>query len=315
MEPPPKKQRPEVPLFGAPGGSSPKKPDVPLFAASSGTSPKKLEVPAFAATSGASPEKADVAGSEKIEQRNTAAANSEQRNVAAAKIEQRNSTIAESGKQHNNAEAHSEKAEQRNNAEAERRRKAGLSTGDPKQDQSTPAPKNASSGPTPRAPDVVGVDPAALHAALAVEPNLSSEKSSVYGFVSPKASESGASKAIALRMEPLKASMPSFERVLSETKQSIVIGSQRGVVDVLVSDEVVSKKHTTIALVGIKGELALSIVDTSTNGTYVNGEKLHTKHKKYRLRNGDKLQLMDPSVDEEFGWKVDFGNTVAYFAR
>merc|ERR1719253_1078670 len=113
----------------------------------------------------------------------------------------------------------------------------------------------------------------------------------------------------------MKPGVPEFEKVLGEHKQSVLIGSQRGVVDLVVSAEAVSKKHTTISLVGIHGELALTIVDTSTNGTYINGKRIQAKHKRFRLRSGDTLQLMDPSIDPELGWKVDFGNTVAFFSR
>jgi pSer/pThr/pTyr-binding forkhead associated (FHA) protein len=109
--------------------------------------------------------------------------------------------------------------------------------------------------------------------------------------------------------------MPEFEKILGENKQSILIGSQRGAVDVLVTNEIVSKKHVKLELVGIKGELALSVIDTSTNGTFLNGKRLEAKKKRFRIRSGDTLQLMDPSIDEEYGWKVDFGNTVAFFSR
>merc|ERR1739841_209230 len=112
-----------------------------------------------------------------------------------------------------------------------------------------------------------------------------------------------------------KPGFPEFEKILGEQKQSVLIGAQRGVVDVLVSGEAVSKKHTMLELVGINGELALCIIDKSTNGTYINGKRIGVKNKRFRIRSGDKLQLMDPGIDEEFGWKVDIGNTVAFFSR
>lgn len=181
-------------------------------------------------------------------------------------------------------------------------------------------------GPTPRAPDCTGggaenmkaepvpdkVDPGSLHKGLRSEP-LTNVGSGVYGLDSNKTS--GAGKAIALRLEPLKPGLPEYEKVLGENKQTVLIGSQRGVVDVLCTNEAVSKKHTSLALVGVHGELALSIMDTSTNGTYVNGKRLEAKKKRYRIRSGDLLQLVDPSIDAELGWKVDFGNTVAFFSR
>lgn len=125
-------------------------------------------------------------------------------------------------------------------------------------------------------------------------------------------------KAIALRLEPLKDAVGlfEFERVLSEDRQEVMIGSQRGQTnDIVVTDDVVSKKHVLLSLVGIHGELALSIADLSTNGTFVNDKRLPEKKKRFRIRSGDVLTLKDPSFEENFGWKVDFGNTVAYFSR
>lgn len=136
----------------------------------------------------------------------------------------------------------------------------------------------------------------------------------VYGFDLGKV-ERISKRAIVLRLEPLKPGLPEFERVLSEERQSMTIGSMRGKVDLLVSDEAVSKKHATLSIVGIKGELALSVMDYSTNGTFVNGERLPEKQKRYRIRSGDKLTVKNKSLDEDFGWKCDFGNTVSFFSR
>eukprot|EP00931_Biecheleriopsis_adriatica_P116004 TRINITY_DN9171_c0_g1_i1.p1 TRINITY_DN9171_c0_g1~~TRINITY_DN9171_c0_g1_i1.p1 ORF type:complete len:259 (-),score=67.90 TRINITY_DN9171_c0_g1_i1:121-864(-) len=139
----------------------------------------------------------------------------------------------------------------------------------------------------------------------------------VYGFDSSQRLESKGTKgkAIALRLEPLKPGLPEFEKVLGEHKQEVVIGSNRGRVDVVVHDDAISKKHLSLSLVGIHGELALSILDHSTNGSYLNGNRLPAKNKRFRIRSGDKLTLKAPSLDEDYGWKVDFGNTVAFFAR
>jgi len=136
----------------------------------------------------------------------------------------------------------------------------------------------------------------------------------VYGFDGGLKAESRG-KAIALRLEPLKAGLPEYEKVLGEQKQTVSIGSNRGKVDVAVRDEAVSKKHLSLSIVGIHGELALCIVDHSTNGSFLNGHRLPEKNKRYRIRNGDKLTLKAPDIEEDCGWKVDFGNTVAYFTR
>eukprot|EP00930_Biecheleria_cincta_P103949 TRINITY_DN9605_c0_g2_i1.p1 TRINITY_DN9605_c0_g2~~TRINITY_DN9605_c0_g2_i1.p1 ORF type:complete len:325 (-),score=79.31 TRINITY_DN9605_c0_g2_i1:71-1024(-) len=136
----------------------------------------------------------------------------------------------------------------------------------------------------------------------------------VYGFEAGAKNEAKG-KAIALRLEPLKPGLPEFERVLGENRQSVVIGSNRSKVDVNVADDVVSKKHVSLNLIGIKGELALCIIDHSTNGSYVNGTRLPGRDKRFRIRSGDKLTLKAPDLDEDFGWKLDFGNTVTFFTR
>ncbi|CAJ1449395.1 unnamed protein product, partial [Effrenium voratum] len=137
---------------------------------------------------------------------------------------------------------------------------------------------------------------------------------SVYGFDGGLKEESRG-KAIALRLEPLKEGLPEYEKVLGEQKQAVSIGTNRGKVDVAVRDEAVSKKHLSLSLVGIKGELALCVLDHSTNGSFLNGNRLPDKNKRYRIRSGDKLTLKSPDIEPDYGWKVDFGNTVAYFSR
>merc|ERR1712085_25794 len=136
----------------------------------------------------------------------------------------------------------------------------------------------------------------------------------VYGFVSEAGGNE--SRAIALRLEPLIPGLPEFERVLNDTKQGVIIGSKRGgACDVTVMDDAVSKKHCSLSIIGLKGELALSVIDHSTNGIWVNGERLPVKGKRYRLRNGDKLTVKKKDLEENFGWKCDFGATVSFFSR
>ncbi|CAJ1378239.1 unnamed protein product [Effrenium voratum] len=88
---------------------------------------------------------------------------------------------------------------------------------------------------------------------------------SVYGFDGGLKEESRG-KAIALRLEPLKEGLPEYEKVLGEQKQAVSIGTNRGKVDVAVRDEAVSKKHLSLSLVGIKGELALCVLETTLAG-------------------------------------------------
>lgn len=172
------------------------------------------------------------------------------------------------------------------------------------------------------APDMSGSSPAATSGAAAPEEieetgkkaKVSRRHGAVYGLeVSQGAGQ--AKKAIALRLEPLQPGLPQFERVLGEDRQSVTIGHMRGVADVVVRDEAVSKKHCVLSLIGINGELGLSIIDHSTNGTFVNGNRLPIKQKRYRVRSGDKLFVKHPELDGEFGWTLDFGNTQSFFTR
>lgn len=327
MEPPAKKPRPQVPAFGAIGGtgSTPPTgkvlPQVPAFGAigGTGTTPpagKALpKVPVFGAIGGTGSSLSATKAVENQQVKQSApqpsAASAAAASWAAATAP---SALAEKAEK---AAAVATSNEQDSAASSP----STSSTASAQQAQGQPL---ATRGPTPRAADCNGgqqgadvpqkIDPGSLHKDLRVN-NAGGVNAAggVYGFDSPK--DAGAGKAIVLRLEPLKPGMPEYEKILGEHKQIVRIGSQRGSVDVCVIDDAVSKRHTEIELVGIKGELALSIVDYSTNGTYINGKRLQAKKKRFRIRSGDLLQIMDPSIDEEFGWKLDFGNTVAFFSR
>lgn len=192
-----------------------------------------------------------------------------------------------------------------------------------------PPPNAGPVAPTPRASDHTGsedacaasagpepIDDDAVGELTDGGPKVGKKHAGVYGFESGTLQARGASrKAIALRLEPLKQGLPDFERVLSEDRQSVTIGTKRGTCDLVIVDEAVSKKHCVLALIGIHGELALSVVDYSTNGTFVNGSRLPTKGKRFRIRSGDRLQVKDVTLEEDFGWTCDFGNTIAFFTR
>merc|ERR1712129_170982 len=106
-----------------------------------------------------------------------------------------------------------------------------------------------------------------------------------------------------------------FERVLSESNPMVTLGSNRKTCDLIAMDEAVSKKHCILTLIGVHGELAMGIIDHSTNGTYVNGKRIAVKGKRYRIRSGDTILVKNPGLEEDFGWKCDFGNTVSFFQR
>eukprot|EP00933_Yihiella_yeosuensis_P080498 TRINITY_DN93933_c0_g1_i1.p1 TRINITY_DN93933_c0_g1~~TRINITY_DN93933_c0_g1_i1.p1 ORF type:complete len:342 (+),score=94.53 TRINITY_DN93933_c0_g1_i1:46-1026(+) len=215
--------------------------------------------------------------------------------------------------------------------EEERRRKAGVaapSSGGGDVRASTPSAPAASSSTSERSDSTPSAKDSSSHEKSKNGANGGSNTSKkdsssrqaagpaiVYGFEEGNKLAETMGKAICLRLEPLKPELPEFEKVLGESKQSVTIGSNRGKVDVLVRDEAVSKRHVSLQLIGIKNDLALCVVDHSTNGSYLNGQRIPTKDKKFRIRNGDKLTVKSPSLDADFGWKVDFGNTVAFFSR
>mmetsp|Transcript_54487 Transcript_54487/g.129895 ORF Transcript_54487/g.129895 Transcript_54487/m.129895 type:complete len:282 (-) Transcript_54487:82-927(-) len=176
-----------------------------------------------------------------------------------------------------------------------------------------PASSSSSAAPTAPAPAADNDDDDDEEEEMQ-ELQVTKPQGGVYGLGAGRVEER-AKKAIHLKMEPLKPGLPAFERTLTEEKQTLSIGGQRKFSELVVGGEAVSKKHCTIALVAIKGELALSITDSSTNGTWVNGQRLREKQKKYRLRSGDRLQLKSPDYEDGFGWTCEFGNTVAYFTR
>mmetsp|Transcript_32897 Transcript_32897/g.70800 ORF Transcript_32897/g.70800 Transcript_32897/m.70800 type:complete len:304 (+) Transcript_32897:628-1539(+) len=188
---------------------------------------------------------------------------------------------------------------------------------------STPPPTEPASS-TPSVPtngaspskDAAGQSPTAAEKKSGQEAPSRKPPAEVYGFgTNLKQDNTLAKKAIALRLEPLKGGIPSFERVLSEDNQNVVIGSRRGAVDIVVSDEAVSKRHCEFSLIGVQNQLALAITDYSTNGTWVNGNKVSSKGKKYRIRTGDRVQIKCSTLEDDFGWTLDFGSTVSFFSR
>jgi len=194
-------------------------------------------------------------------------------------------------------------------------------TGGERADASTGSEGDSCGGapalPTPRSTEVGGAPVAAPAGETSRKAVDGPSSRRVYGFdgATLEDSKSGGKKAISLRLEPLKPGLPAFERVLNEDRQSVTIGSKRGLADLVVVDEAVSKRHCVIALIGVRGELALSIVDHSTNGTFVNGKRVQTKGKRFRIRSGDRIEVKDASLEEGVGWKCDFGNTVSFFTR
>ena len=81
--------------------------------------------------------------------------------------------------------------------------------------------------------------------------------------------------------------------------------------DVCVKDDLVSRQHCILELDVQRG--AVYIIDTSTNGTFLNGTALPAKSSsKVLLSHGDDLVLKGPQHDpnREFGWVVNISEMV-----
>lgn len=71
--------------------------------------------------------------------------------------------------------------------------------------------------------------------------------------------------------------------------QEMMIGKIRGIADICLNGELVSRIHARI----IQDDSGCSIVDLgSTNGTYINGEQIEERQKVY-LKDGDKIDFAD----------------------
>jgi hypothetical protein len=117
--------------------------------------------------------------------------------------------------------------------------------------------------------------------------------------------------ALSLKLEPLKAGLPEFETLLGKgMQQALTIGGDCQRVDLAVADEGVSKRHVILALAGVDGGLGLSVADASTEGTWVNGERLPATMKRFRVHDGDSLCIKGPCREENFGWKLVFQEAV-----
>lgn len=125
-----------------------------------------------------------------------------------------------------------------------------------------------------------------------------SSEDKVRRILKPKQVES-----ITVRLSPMTR-LPNFEKRLTTTNKLLSIGKDK-TNDVSIQDSLVSRQHCLLEFDGIKG--CVYIVDTSTNGTYLNSQPLPAnKTGKVILSHGDDLILKSKANDPagEFGWVV-----------
>jgi len=105
------------------------------------------------------------------------------------------------------------------------------------------------------------------------------------------------------RLSPMNSLRP-VEKVLNNSSPILSIGKDKGN-DVTIQDPVISRQHCILELDPERG--AVYALDTSTNGTFLNGIRLPSKTVgKVLLSHGDELLFKDPTHGEqEFGYIVN----------
>lgn len=103
-----------------------------------------------------------------------------------------------------------------------------------------------------------------------------------------------------IRLSPMNTLRPS-EKLLSPSQPILSIGKDKGN-DVVIQDPIISRQHCVLELDPERG--AVYVIDTSTNGTFLNGTRLPAKTAgKVLVSHGDELLFKDPhSGDQEFGY-------------
>ncbi|CAK9098914.1 unnamed protein product [Durusdinium trenchii] len=106
-----------------------------------------------------------------------------------------------------------------------------------------------------------------------------------------------------IRLASMAAGLKDFSRTLTVEKATFSIGTDPSC-SLRVKGPLVSRNHAVVEFQPEKG--SVYIVDTSTNGAFLNGKRLPPKASaKVMLSHGDELLLQDPSQGGEFGYMVN----------
>lgn len=126
----------------------------------------------------------------------------------------------------------------------------------------------------------------------------------VRGVISPRTDY----KSVRLRLASMVPQLKDCTRTLDAGKPTLSIGSDPSN-NVRVQGALVSRAHAVIEFIQEKG--AVYVMDTSTNGTFLNGKRLPPKGTgKVLLWHGDELLLQDPlQGGMEFGYMVNLEMT------
>mmetsp|Transcript_94189 Transcript_94189/g.224218 ORF Transcript_94189/g.224218 Transcript_94189/m.224218 type:complete len:273 (+) Transcript_94189:2-820(+) len=110
-------------------------------------------------------------------------------------------------------------------------------------------------------------------------------------------------KSARIRLASMAPTLKDFTKTLTSDKATFSIGTDPTSA-LRVKGPLVSRSHAVVEFQPDKG--SVYVVDTSTNGTFLNGKRLPPKASaKVMLSHGDELLLQDPSQGAEFGYMVN----------
>eukprot|EP00929_Paragymnodinium_shiwhaense_P076847 TRINITY_DN39568_c0_g1_i2.p1 TRINITY_DN39568_c0_g1~~TRINITY_DN39568_c0_g1_i2.p1 ORF type:complete len:1691 (-),score=501.13 TRINITY_DN39568_c0_g1_i2:209-5281(-) len=114
-----------------------------------------------------------------------------------------------------------------------------------------------------------------------------------------EAAEAG--QAMLLRLFPTSQALAPTEKLLTAWARTLSFGKS-STADVMLRDDLVSREHCYFDFDYMAGSITL--VDCSTNGTFLNGHKVHQN--RVRVTNGDQFLLKDPQnhPGEEYGYVI-----------
>eukprot|EP00746_Dinoflagellata_sp_MGD_P137161 gnl/MRDRNA2_/MRDRNA2_70984_c0_seq3.p1 gnl/MRDRNA2_/MRDRNA2_70984_c0~~gnl/MRDRNA2_/MRDRNA2_70984_c0_seq3.p1 ORF type:complete len:267 (-),score=48.82 gnl/MRDRNA2_/MRDRNA2_70984_c0_seq3:38-781(-) len=118
-------------------------------------------------------------------------------------------------------------------------------------------------------------------------------------------------EAVVIRLAPLIETLPSFEKRLTTAIRQLTIGKEKGTNDLAIPDATISRQHCILEFDVSKG--AVYIVDSSTNGTFLNGTRLPAKMSgKVILSHGDEILFKDSisNPEQDFGWMVNIDERI-----
>lgn len=129
--------------------------------------------------------------------------------------------------------------------------------------------------------------------------NWGTSESKIRGILQPRTDYRG----VRVRLASMVPSLKNFTKSLTAGEPTFSIGTDPSST-LRVKGEMVSRSHAVIEFQPGKG--SVYVVDTSTNGTFLNGKRLPPKSSaKVLLSHGDELLLQDPNSGPEFGYMVN----------